>query len=339
MNLQATVELLWAHDVTVLLSSSVYETEPVGEVLDQRAFYNACLRIETRLEARRRCSTPARRSSGRSGAVQAGEDGYVKHGPRAIDVDVLLLGGRASTRSERLTLPHREVTSRRFVLVPLLELDAGSGGPGPRARRTPRWPRCTARTCGASARRWRWVRRMLLVVDVGNTQTHLGAYEGDRARARLALRHRARVDRRRARRRAHQLCWRCAASASPTSTRRSSRPRCPSLRPQWTAMAQRYLGHEMLLVGPGLQTGMPIRYDNPREIGPDRLVNAVAGYERVGGACVIVDFGTAVTHDVVSAERRVPRRRHLPGRRDLARSAQRRGRRRCRRSTSRRRAP
>ena len=75
----------------------------------------------------------------------------------------------------------------------------------------------------------------------------------------------------------------------------------PSLRPQWTAMANRYLGHEMLLVGPGLKTGMPIRYDNPREIGPDRLVNAVAGYERVGGACVIVDFGTAVTHDVVSA--------------------------------------
>ena len=47
---------------------------------------------------------------------------------------------------------------------------------------------------------------------------------------------------------------------------------------------------------------MPISYDNPREIGPDRLVNAVAGYDRVGGACVVVDFGTAVTHDVVSAE-------------------------------------
>jgi type III pantothenate kinase len=57
----------------------------------------------------------------------------------------------------------------------------------------------------------------------------------------------------------------------------------------------------MLLVGPGLRTGMPIRYDNPREIGPDRLVNAVAGYDRAGGAVVIVDFGTAVTHDVVSA--------------------------------------
>ena len=76
----------------------------------------------------------------------------------------------------------------------------------------------------------------------------------------------------------------------------------PSLRPEWLSMAQRYLDHEMLLVGPGLKTGMAIRYDNPREIGPDRLVNAVAGYERVGGACVIVDFGTAVTHDVVSAD-------------------------------------
>jgi type III pantothenate kinase len=58
----------------------------------------------------------------------------------------------------------------------------------------------------------------------------------------------------------------------------------------------------MLNVGPGLRTGMPIRYDNPREIGPDRLVNAVAGYDRAGGACVIVDFGTAVTHDVVSRD-------------------------------------
>jgi type III pantothenate kinase len=58
----------------------------------------------------------------------------------------------------------------------------------------------------------------------------------------------------------------------------------------------------MLVVGPGLKTGMPIRMDNPREVGPDRLVNAVAGYARLGGPCVIVDFGTAVTHDIVSAE-------------------------------------
>jgi type III pantothenate kinase len=67
-------------------------------------------------------------------------------------------------------------------------------------------------------------------------------------------------------------------------------------------MARRYLRQEMPVVGPGLRTGMPIRYDNPREIGPDRLVNAVAGYAKAGGPCVIVDFGTAVTHDVVSAD-------------------------------------
>ena len=121
MNLQATIELLWTHDVTVLLSSSVYETEPVGEVLDQRAFYNACVRIETALdpEGLLDACKAVERAFGRK---QAGEDGYVKHGPRAIDVDLLLLG-MSTFSSERLTLPHREVMSRRFVLAPLLELD------------------------------------------------------------------------------------------------------------------------------------------------------------------------------------------------------------------------
>ena len=121
MNLQATIELLWTHDVTVLLSSSVYETEPVGEVLDQRAFYNACVRIETALdpEGLLDACKAVERAFGRK---QAGEDGYVKHGPRAIDVDLLLLG-MSTFSSERLTLPHREVMSRRFVLEPLLELD------------------------------------------------------------------------------------------------------------------------------------------------------------------------------------------------------------------------
>ena len=120
MNLQATVELLWAHDVDVLASSSIYETEPVGEVLEQRPFYNACLRVETRLkpEPLLDACKAVERAFGR---IQAGDDGYVKHGPRAIDVDLLLLGD-AEYASERLTLPHREVTSRRFVLVPLLEL-------------------------------------------------------------------------------------------------------------------------------------------------------------------------------------------------------------------------
>ena len=106
--------------MVVLVSSSVYETEPVGEVLDQRPFYNACLRIETSLSPERLLDAckAVERAFGRT---QAGEDGYVRHGPRAIDVDVLLLG-ELTYASERLTLPHREVTTRRFVLVPLLEL-------------------------------------------------------------------------------------------------------------------------------------------------------------------------------------------------------------------------
>ena len=66
-------------------------------------------------------------------------------------------------------------------------------------------------------------------------------------------------------------------------------------------MAERYLGHDMLVVGPSIRTGMPIRMDNPREVGADRLVNAVAAYERVRDTCVVVDFGTAITYDAVSA--------------------------------------
>ena len=66
-------------------------------------------------------------------------------------------------------------------------------------------------------------------------------------------------------------------------------------------MASRYLGHDMPVVGPGVRTGMPLRFDNPREIGADRLVNAIAAHEALGGPCVIVDFGTAMTFDCVSA--------------------------------------
>jgi 2-amino-4-hydroxy-6-hydroxymethyldihydropteridine diphosphokinase len=115
-NLQAAVEDLWAHDIEVLASSSVYETQPVGEVLDQRDFFNACLQIETPLEpeALLDACKAVERALGR-------EPGGVRHGPRPIDVDLLLLDG-VQYESERLRLPHREVTSRRFVLVPLLEL-------------------------------------------------------------------------------------------------------------------------------------------------------------------------------------------------------------------------
>lgn len=116
-NLQAAAEDLGNHGVEVLASSSVYATEPVGELLDQREFFNACLRIETELEPEPLLDAckAVERALGR-------EPGGVRHGPRPIDVDLLLLEG-VEYESERLRLPHREVMTRRFVLVPLLELD------------------------------------------------------------------------------------------------------------------------------------------------------------------------------------------------------------------------
>jgi 2-amino-4-hydroxy-6-hydroxymethyldihydropteridine diphosphokinase len=115
-NLQAAVDALPRHGVSVLASSSVYDTEPVGEVLDQPEFLNAVVRVETALEpeALLDACKAVERELGRAA-------GGVRHGPRPIDVDVLLLGDVAYT-SQRLTLPHAQVTSRRFVLVPLLEL-------------------------------------------------------------------------------------------------------------------------------------------------------------------------------------------------------------------------
>lgn len=141
---------------------------------------------------------------------------------------------------------------------------------------------------------------MLLVVDVGNTQTHFGTYrdgelvehwrfatvpESTADELGAALRNLVEL-------RGISLAELDASIVSST---------VPQLGPAWVAMAERYLGHPMLVVGPGLRTGMPIRYDNPREIGPDRLVNAVAAYDLVRGACIVVDFGTAVTYDPVSA--------------------------------------
>jgi 2-amino-4-hydroxy-6-hydroxymethyldihydropteridine diphosphokinase len=116
-NLRAARAALAEHGVEVLASSSVYETAPQGEVTDQPDFLNACLRIRTALgpEELLDASKAVERELGR-------EPGGVRHGPRPIDVDVLMLGG-LEHRSERLTLPHPEVTSRRFVLEPLLELD------------------------------------------------------------------------------------------------------------------------------------------------------------------------------------------------------------------------
>jgi type III pantothenate kinase len=142
---------------------------------------------------------------------------------------------------------------------------------------------------------------MLLVVDVGNTQTHFGTWRDGKL-----VEH-----------------WRFATVRESTADELGAALRSllelrgvtledlsasivsstvPQLGPEWATMAGRYLSHEMLVVGPGIRTGMAIRYDNPREIGADRLVNAVAAFDKVKGAVVVVDFGTAITYDPVSAE-------------------------------------
>jgi 2-amino-4-hydroxy-6-hydroxymethyldihydropteridine diphosphokinase len=115
-HLQSAVAGLGRHGVEVVASSSVYETEPVGLVLDQRAFFNACLRVRTAHDppALLEACKAVERELGRAA-------GGPRHGPRVIDVDVLLLSDLEYS-SPRLTLPHAEVSSRRFVLVPLLEL-------------------------------------------------------------------------------------------------------------------------------------------------------------------------------------------------------------------------
>jgi type III pantothenate kinase len=68
------------------------------------------------------------------------------------------------------------------------------------------------------------------------------------------------------------------------------------------AMTKRYFHHEALFVGPGVDLGLTIRYDNPNEVGADRLVNGVAGFYKYGGPCVIVDFGTTINFDVISRD-------------------------------------
>lgn len=115
--LQAAVDALPAAGVRVLAASSTYDTDPVGEVLDQPAFLNACLLVKTELEPLELLDVVKRLE-----AQLGREAGGARHGPRTIDVDVLLLG-ELELAHERMTLPHEQVLTRRFVLVPALELD------------------------------------------------------------------------------------------------------------------------------------------------------------------------------------------------------------------------
>lgn len=141
---------------------------------------------------------------------------------------------------------------------------------------------------------------MLLAVDIGNTQTHFGAFQDG-----SLLEH-----------------WRLATERDSTADELASAytnllalrelsfsdidevivsSTVPKIVPEYAEMTERYLGQQCLIVGPGLKTGMPIRTENPHELGADRLVNAVAAFDRLGGPCVVVDFGTAITFDAISA--------------------------------------
>ena len=141
---------------------------------------------------------------------------------------------------------------------------------------------------------------MLLAIDVGNTQTHVGMFRGEELVEHWRF-----------------ATWR-AATADELATRlatllglRDLRLRdvdavivssvVPALSQEYDQLITRYLGGKGALVGPDLKTGMPIRIDDPRELGADRLVNSVAAYDRCGGACISVDFGTAINYDVVSS--------------------------------------
>ncbi len=115
--LQSAVDGLAGVGVAVLACSSVYDTDPVGEMPYQASFLNACVRVQTRLESLELLDAVKglERALGRAA-------GGLRHGPRAIDIDVLLLGDIALAH-ERMTLPHEQLLNRRFVLIPALELD------------------------------------------------------------------------------------------------------------------------------------------------------------------------------------------------------------------------
>jgi type III pantothenate kinase len=140
---------------------------------------------------------------------------------------------------------------------------------------------------------------MLLAVDVGNTQTHLGAFDGERLVEHWRFQTRAgATGDELAERIAGMLALSGIGLADLSAVCVSSV--VPPLGTQYEQLTERYTSGSCLAIGPGVKTGMPIRIDNPLEVGADRLVNAVAAYERFKTACVVVDFGTGINFDAVS---------------------------------------
>jgi type III pantothenate kinase len=142
---------------------------------------------------------------------------------------------------------------------------------------------------------------VLLAVDVGNTQTHLGMFrDGELVEHwRFATRREATGDEL-ATVLVNLLGLGGLGLANVDGSVVSSV--VPQLAHEYEHISERYFSGTMVVVGPGLKTGVPIRTESPHEVGPDRLVNAVAAYDRVGAACVVVDFGTTINYDVVSSE-------------------------------------
>ena len=140
---------------------------------------------------------------------------------------------------------------------------------------------------------------MLLVIDIGNTNIVLGLYEGSTLRSHWRLQ----TDPRRTSDEYGVLLRQLLASSDLgdlTIGGAIVASVVPPMESMILQMVSRYFGVTPLVVGPGIRTGMPILYENPREVGADRIVNAVAAYARTGGATVVVDFGTATTFDAIS---------------------------------------
>ena len=142
---------------------------------------------------------------------------------------------------------------------------------------------------------------MLLAVDVGNTQTVLGLIEGDEILAHWRVS--TEPDRT-----ADELRLKVLGLIQMSDHDLASIGRVvvasvvPALTAAWAELAEQATGRRAMIVGPGLRTGLLIRYDNPAEVGADRIVNAIAAVEAVGAPAIVVDFGTATTLDVVAAD-------------------------------------
>jgi type III pantothenate kinase len=137
---------------------------------------------------------------------------------------------------------------------------------------------------------------VLLAVDVGNTSTVFGLFDG----AELAEHWRIATERNRSGDELGALYKSFLDLGSVEGIVLAST--VPQLIRSYHEFAERYTGAELLELGPGVKTGIPVRYDDPREVGPDRIANAVAAADRYGAPCVVVDFGTSTNFDVVSAE-------------------------------------